>query len=248
MLVKFCKPQYNLLDRCCTIRLGTFSYYRNMNPEFTIADSTEGVETVEVASLPSGKASPEAAAAMAHGPLRVGPYSEVTNCELTTILPDCYVWCCSECKESPTDDWGKRFDNDYTSFYTIPNPQRFAEHLMFLLMHNVYRDTFDDSAQKVFDTFTIADMGNIELLISHHKVMYVDTKVSTINDGFFQTYAPTIPPPLRPVFAKPIQYSKDREYRFAFMFQHRQHGLLPVRSAPLDLPAIPIASGIIHPP
>jgi len=195
MLVKFCKPQHNLLERCCTIRLGTFSDYRKMDPDFGIADATEAVETVEVESLPSGKASPEAAATMARGPLRVGPYSEVTNCTITTTFPDCYIWCCSERQEVPTDDDGKRFDDDYTSFYTIPNPRRFADYLMFLLMNNVSRGVFADSVQKTFDMLTIAEMREVSLSIVHHKVMYFDTKVSKINEHL-TTYAPEIPPGL----------------------------------------------------
>ncbi len=41
-LIKYCKSEHNIRDNCNTIQLGTFDYYREMNPDFSIADPKEG--------------------------------------------------------------------------------------------------------------------------------------------------------------------------------------------------------------
>ena len=41
-LIKYCKSEHNIQGSCNTIQLGTFDYYREMNPKFSIADAKEG--------------------------------------------------------------------------------------------------------------------------------------------------------------------------------------------------------------
>lgn len=41
-IVKFCKEEHNIKLGCHTLQLGTFDHYRNLDPEFSIADAEEG--------------------------------------------------------------------------------------------------------------------------------------------------------------------------------------------------------------
>ena len=41
-IVKFCKKEHNISKGCNTLQLGTFKYYRDMDPSFSIADEKEG--------------------------------------------------------------------------------------------------------------------------------------------------------------------------------------------------------------
>lgn len=41
-IVKFCKDEHNLAKGCNTLQLGTFQYYRDLDPSFSIADEKEG--------------------------------------------------------------------------------------------------------------------------------------------------------------------------------------------------------------
>ncbi len=52
-LRKFCQTKHNIRDECNTLQLGTFSYYRNMDSEFSIADGDEGSVRYR-SSLPEG--------------------------------------------------------------------------------------------------------------------------------------------------------------------------------------------------
>jgi hypothetical protein len=136
--------------------------------------------------------------------------------------------------------FGERFDQDYKSFYVIPDARRFVEHLASLLMTNTRRAAFADTARQVIDRFSVAEMAELQLAWFHREVVYVDLKRSSIREGTLKPYAPEIPPLLRPLFVKPRKYSAEREYRFVFVFQHKRHGALAVRKDPIDLPVIPI--------
>lgn len=237
-LVKFCKPEHNILDRCHTIRLGTFEYYRNMDPSFAIADVTEGRESTIIESMDSATASSEAVAAAALiAPL---PHIHIKDIKLNVSFPNCYIWCCSKLGKPITAELGAQFDDAYTSFYSIKDAGRFSEHLMSLLMTNITRNAFADPARAILDELTIGEMGEISIQLFHRDVLYVDEKISSIDEGKLSPYVKEIPSSLRPIFVKPTKYSADREYRFVFLFIHKRHGPLAVRMEPVDLPVIPI--------
>ena len=42
ILVKYCEEGFNITKRCNTLQLGTFQYYREKDPSFSIADPEEG--------------------------------------------------------------------------------------------------------------------------------------------------------------------------------------------------------------
>lgn len=237
-LVKFCKKKHNILDKCRTIRFGTFEYYRKLDPSFAIADETEGKDSLEINSVNTSNASPEAIAALA--PINPVSNIKISNIRLNVTFPNCYIWCCTRLREPVTADHGSRFDPEYDSFYKIPNATRFAEYLLSLLMTNITRTAFKDCAREKVDQLSIAEMGKISLTVFHNEVMYVDEKISTIEDGQLNPYIRQIPQSLRTVFVKPSKYFDDREYRFVFLFQHRWHGSLHVCKDPVDLPIIPI--------
>ncbi len=188
-----------------------------------------------------GKATPEAAAAIS--PFGFGPYNEFTNCRFEITFPNSYVWCCSLIDALSSFADGKRFDEEYTSFYVIPNAQKFAEYMLSLLMTNISFTNFSDSTREQCRELTISELGQISLNVIHRPVLYVDTKVAKIDEGYYKAYAPDLPPALRPIFVKPMKYAEDREYRFVFIFQHQTHGILAVQPNPVDLPVIPITTG-----
>jgi hypothetical protein len=215
-LVKFCKPEHNILDRCHTVRVGTFEYYREMDPTFAIADATEGRESTNISSMDTAVASPEAVAAVAAiAPL---PHIQIKDIRFNVEFPNCYIWCCTRLAEPITTALGNRFDDGYTSFYKIKDAARFGEHLMSLLMTYITRSAFADPARAILDGLSIGEMGEITLNVFHRDVLYADEKLSAIDEGQLSAYVRGIPSALRPIFVKPTKYADDREYRFVFLF------------------------------
>lgn len=41
-IIKYCESQYNVANTSNTLQLGTFDYYREKDPSFSIADAKEG--------------------------------------------------------------------------------------------------------------------------------------------------------------------------------------------------------------
>ncbi len=238
-LVKFCKPEHNLLDRSNTIRLGTLEYYRDMDPSFAgIADATEGQDSTLINSIDTSTASPESLAAI--GPFAQAKHWQIENIRLNIIFPNCYIWCCSRLRGPITPEQGTQYDEAYTSSYEIKNARQFGEHLALLLMTNITRTAFVDAARGRIDEFSISEMRAISINMFHGHVLYVDEKISTIDEGLLSPYVRAIPQPLRPIFVKPTEFAENQEYRFVFLFEHQRYGSFAVRKDPVDLPVLPI--------
>lgn len=129
-LVKFCKPEHNLSGICNTIRLGTLTYYRMLDPAFLISDQDEGKDSTFIHSVDTSTASLDAASVIS--PFFSGPNVNISGIVLKTYFPNCFIWSCSRCN-SPSIEEGAKFDQDYTSWYHIPDPCKFAEHVCSLL-------------------------------------------------------------------------------------------------------------------
>lgn len=239
-LIKFCKPEHNILDRCHALRVGTLEYYRELDPNFAIADATEGVESTVVRSVDTGACTPDAATAVA--PFVARPHVQIQNIKLAVTFPNCYIWCCSRLSGPIAGDAGAHFDPDYQSHYTITDPVVFAERVSALLLDQIKRRHFSEPSRERVDGLSVREMGQISLIHFHHDVLYVDQKQSVILDGKVNPYLEGIPAPLRQIFTKPTRYAADREYRFVFWFEHQRYGALPVKRDPVDLALLPISS------
>lgn len=88
----------------------------------------------------------------------------------------------------------------------------------------------------------LSELGQFTVGAFHRDVLYVNQKLQSISEGQLNPYIEEIPPVFRPVFVKPEKYALDREYRFLFTIEHRQHSILSVRDQPIDIPVMPVRS------
>jgi len=239
-LIKFCRPEHNLVNGCYTIQLGTLEYYRDMDQSSHLADCSEGVESVIVRSINTGSCSIEAARVIA--PVIDMPHVHVRNLALSLTTPNCYVWCCSRLTEPIDGSAGSRFDPAYNSLFRIDDAGIFAAQVAALLMTYVKLTGFSDEARRLIEGLPVGEFGQVALHWHHAEVQYVDQKKSEVVDGQLAPYGEALPVPFRQLFTKPIRYGDDREYRFAFWFQHPRCGMLSVRKDPLILPVLPIST------
>lgn len=237
-LIKFCKPEHNILDRCRTIRFGTLEYYRDLDSSFMISDTSEGMETTLVKSLDKPTASAEALASL--GAIANAKTIRIRDGRIQTIFPNCYIWCCSRLHEPVTPNQGTQYDQDYTSCYEITDVRQFSNQLGRILLNNITRTAFRKDARKKIDAFSIAEMNELSIQMVQKDVVYVDEKISSIEEGKLSSYFPDIPHPYRQLFVKHKEYEKDQEYRIVFIIQHPNHGYFAVQQDPVDLPIISI--------
>lgn len=239
-LIKYCKPEHNLLNGCRTIRFGTLEYYREMDSSFAIADATEGQESVVINDLDTSTASANTLNTIKPVFGQSLRYVKLKNLILQKTFPNCFIWCCSRDLGEHTEEFGQRFDAEYRSSYRIPDGNRFVELLISLLMSNVTRADFAQASHDTIDRMTVADWKQVQLRWFHNDVVYVDEKASTITNGELESYANSLPSDVLPLFVKPKRYEDDREHRFVFIFYHPQYGVLPVRKNPFDVSTLPI--------
>ena len=236
-LVKFCKPEHNILNNCHEIRFGTFQYYRELDHSFSIADQDEGKEYTDIISADPNNISSESAEIIP--PAWRG--ATIRYSRVTTTFPNCYIWCCSISDKPVTPTMGTQFDKEYTSYYEITDAFRFNEHLMGLLMNFLTSSNFADLSKNILQGLSVREMGEIGVQAFHSPVFYVPEKKSEINRGLLRTYEEKIPKGLRPLFTKLDKYKQENEYRFVFIFRHNRHGTLAVRKDPIQIPILPIA-------
>ncbi|MEO8327713.1 MAG: hypothetical protein ABI618_17825 [Nitrospirota bacterium] len=236
-LVKFCKPEHNILNKCHEIRFGTLQDYREMDPSFSIADQEEGREYTDILSADPNNTSPEALK-------KIPPFwrgATISYSRVETTFPNCYIWCCSMSDKPVSTTMGLQFHVEYTSFYEITDAFRFSEYLAGLLVNFITCCNFTDSSKNILQGLSVREMGGSSLQAIHHPVLYVPQKRSEINQGLLTTYEKNIPEDLRPLFTKLDKYKKEQEYRFVFIFHHNRGGTLAVRKDPVQIPILPIA-------
>lgn len=252
-LVKFCKPEYNILKGCHTIRFGTLEYYRDLDPSFAIADENEGKDSIHVKSLQSDTAPSESIEFLKGNGLVVKGNFHFQSCDILNEFPNCFVWCCSRVSQPVSLEQGKQFDAEYTSFYKIPNATRFAGRLGQLLKDSLKKTPisnshFDDNAKDFIQGLSAYGwMDEIDFNVFHHNVIYCDQKKVIIDGEQLTSYANAekIPSSLLRVFTKPKKYEENQEYRFIFLFQHKQYGVLGVQKEPVDLRIDPASRHLI---
>lgn len=147
-IVKFCKKEHNIQLGCHTIQLGSFDYYRNLDPEFSIADAEEGsitylcinnddlvINSRQLNAIMGGgakltdKDSPNPHSSIGQVRIKMDGSELVGQPDGTVKIkpgkietevsyPNSYIFCCSILEEGVKPD-PKLVSNDYNSFYKI---------------------------------------------------------------------------------------------------------------------------------
>ena len=147
-IIKYCKEEHNIQLGCHTLQLGTFDYYRNLDPEFSIADAEEGsikyfcnsdndlvINSRQFNAITGGGAkitdkdspnppsSVDAVKIKMQGGEYVGqPDGTVKikpgEVETEVFYPNSYVFCCSILDAGVEPD-PKSVSDEYNSFYKI---------------------------------------------------------------------------------------------------------------------------------
>lgn len=238
-LFKFCENRFNPLNGCNTIQLGSLEYYRSTDPDFAIADESEGIDSTVLLDLNTSEASPAALREVRH--FVNMPHVQFKGIRLQTVAPNCLIWCCSRCA-SPDKSAAKAIHKDYDSWYRIPDPDAFAEAVVSLLGRCRPSQLFGERAKCILDRMSLRDLGGVVWGVVHRDVFYAPNKQSVIDQGKLFPYVEEIPPPLRSLFVKHEKYAPNREYRFVFFFEHSRYGPLPVQREPVRLELFPIGA------
>jgi len=147
-IIKFCKEEHNIRNGCHTLQLGTFDYYRTLDPEFSIADAEEGfikyecknddallINSRQLNAITGGgvtltdKDSPIPPPSLSSVILKMDGSEFIIQADGTTKIkpgkveaevhyPNCYIFCCS-INENGKAPNPKTISDEYNSYYKI---------------------------------------------------------------------------------------------------------------------------------
>lgn len=131
-IIKFCKKEHNIVSGCPTLQLGTFDYYRNLDPKFSIADVEEGsikyecladddlrINSRQFNAITGGAAkltdsdSPNPPPSVSSVNIKMNGSELIGQPDGTTLIkpgqietevfyPNCYIFCCSIIEDDVT--------------------------------------------------------------------------------------------------------------------------------------------------
>lgn len=238
-IVKFCKEEHNIKLGCHTLQLGTFDYYRNLDPEFSIADAKEGsinylcinndhlvINSKQFNAITGGgikltdQDSPNPLESVDSVRIKmvggefVGQQDGTVKIkpgkvEAEVFYPNSYIFCCSLLEKGIEPD-AKSVSDDYNSYYRISSSN--------------LQEFANTTSRLIAQNLLIGDLKleNKRVLNSH---------VLTLGQA----------PNVRCIHG-PVEYIDDKEYRFVFLIEHPVLRFLPVVSKPKILEVNPIAT------
>lgn len=244
--VKYCKKEHNIQLDCKTIQIGTLHYYRDMDPDFAIADPNEGEETVLIGNYDSAEASPEAKTLLNQDRFCDDTSRVViNNSVIRNSFPNSLIFCVSQDPGKNYPEEAHRYKNDYDSYYLIGNINSFVEKLANIIVENFKTNWFHEDFRPQLDQFTVSDYKRLGLQWQHKEITYVEKTTIIQESKVFQKQI-NQDPFERIVFTKDKKFRKDKEYRFMFAFVHPHiPHIIPVRKEPIILPTSPLTTDLI---
>jgi len=229
-IIKFCEEKYHI-SKTETIKLSTPQYYAK-HPNIMIRDFLEpkSIDYIKY-KKPTLHTTQDLNKLNANSSFEGQGMLIAQNIKIVNELTkNVYIFCTMQIEdnEDPSIETGKQFSEDYDSFYTLKNPQKFADTISDLL-----RQEFDSEHKKII------------VHAIHQKIKYKDDKTNifdnlpdAISDRKNQDY-------LEIIFTKTKEshdlpgnnFEKNKEYRFAWIILDESQNALDV-SEELLLPAL----------
>lgn len=222
MFYKYCRKEHNIKEGCQKIHIGTLEYYKELDPDFSIADKNEGSYEYDIDNYDPKKVPQED---------RLLGGIHLIDINLIHNFPNCYIFSLSQRPPNKDGDDERLFAEDYDSYYQIKNVNRFGEKIVQLLYQHIGLNNF--KKEVLINKFTLKEFKEILIYMQHYPVEYVEKKIKVNEQNNASVPGPTIN---NLVFKKDKKYSHEKEYRIVFVLYHPTKGVLQVKKGPLLLP------------
>ena len=271
-LIKFCKKEHNIALGSDTLQLGTFRYYREYDPDFAIADTTEGfvhylgpekdlaVGTNQLNSvlggalifgdpatveIPPNPANLVVEAKFGMSKFKAGEhgFEIIVNGDLDIKLYHPNCFIfCASVIDGEVPDPTK-ISREYDSFYEISAAKA-----------NDFANTIKEALKAQVSISDLANeealsdgplIGGFDVLCFHRPVSYVPDKeirLNTVEDFELNHFRHLY---FDTLFTKHVSYASDGEYRFVFLIIRNSNNLISVCKTPKILDMKPIADFVL---
>lgn len=269
-LVKSCKAEHNIATGATHLQLGTYRYYREMDPSFSIADWEEG--TIRYAgNIPAGSPialSPEQFNAITGGNVAVtGPgvvrppplpgamRIDLSGCSMafeddkvlfsgapriSYTYPNAYMFCMSLLDDSDSADPGS-ISPEYDSSYQL-SLEGVQE-----FGNRVARLLLEQLQIQDLDLTEMQKALQVQVFSAPAQVSTLASAVSYKDSREIELMTPEdftangiVTRYHQSLFEKQEKYRSDREFRFVFLVHHQHLGPLPVATKPMLLDICPL--------
>jgi len=267
-LIKYCTEEYNIQKNCNTIQLGTFDYYREMDPQFAIADASEGLmhyiapQDIEVTveqynSFLGGGATLRGPGISElpkhHGATKItlkgggiefgenGVKATVgEGSEVEIYYPNSFMFCSSIFTDGDKVE-PKKVSDEYNSFYHIKmeSINDFATSIAILLEQQLNLGDFKIEGNLRDKSLAHLNQG--------FKVSWIAKKVDYVNERKIYLKSKEdfdlnryYQIYFESMFKKHLDYSADNEFRILFFVQHPTLGIISMNKKPKLLELNPL--------
>lgn len=173
VLIKYCKKEHNIFQGCDTVQLGTLDYYREMDPDFNIADPKEATFQFTIAGNPlvlsidqMGRLTDGRWTGVGDPNRQLMRAKEGAKIIKSVEFPNCYIFCtCRFHSQFNKKKFAQKFKSNYDSSYMITNSPLFTRNLAKILMSQLKLEDFSKSDNKRLMDLSFFDMKDVSLQV-----------------------------------------------------------------------------------
>ena len=249
-LVKYCRREHNPSVGSASLQLGTFAYYRSMDPRFAIADPGEATHTVRF------REGTELTVDAAVSQQLFGGAIGATEGDLTMIagpgahfkveVANAYIFCASRATDQcpPSLELAREYDPNYNSIWEITDPRQFRDLVGAALLEVLTLSHLSPSARSAASELPLKDLA-LQVHMLDRPVEYVDSREHHVDGSEAVAKLPDYKEALsRAIFRKERRDEAQQEHRFVYIVGHPKIGVLSVNTAPVRIPLNRLAGAV----
>lgn len=241
-LVKYCCKAHNVVLGSPFLQLGTFDYYRGLDPNSAIADPEEATHSVNFREGVETAMNNDTLNRVFGGGIGIseGDLTIIAGPEarFTSFVGNAYIFCTSiaTADDPPSIDRGKQLNPDYDSMWEITDPLVFRDTIGSALLDIITIDNLVPEARSAVLSLPIKEL-TLQVQMLDKPVQYFEKRGHKVENSHDIDLLPDHKDALAAaIFQKDKKDAYQREYRFAFMVTHPRLGHLSVMPDPILIP------------
>lgn len=249
-LVKYCRREHNPSLGSASLQLGTFAYYRSMDPSFAIADPGEATHTVRFKEGTELNVDPGVSQRLFGGAVSAsgGDLTMIAGpgAHFQVQVANAYIFCASRTTDQcpPSLDRAREYDPNYDSIWEITDPRQFRDVVGAALLEVLTLNHLSPLARATVSELPLKDL-TLQVNMLDQPVEYVDSREHQVDGSEAVAKIPDYNEELlRAIFRKERRDEAQQEHRFVYLVGHPKIGVLSVNTEPVRIPLNRLAGAI----
>lgn len=253
-LLKFCRQEHNPCLGATSLQLGTFAYYRALDPSFTIADPGEATHSIVFKEGTEITVDDQVSRQLFGGSVGAsgGGLKMIagSNSQFRVEVANAYIFCASRAGDfhSPSLDQAREYDPSYNSSWEITDARRFRDLVGSALLEVLTLGHLLPKERAAVSELPLKDLA-LQVRMLDRAVEYVDSRDHYVDGLESIAHVPAFHEALdRAVFRKDRRDETQQEHRFVFVVECPRLGVLGVNPEPVRIPLNRLADAVASVP